>query len=192
MDLNICLPIAAYFLGAVPFGLLIAKAVSGVDVRAHGSGNIGASNVSRVSGRLWGRVTLLLDAAKGALAAGLGFLWGGPELASSAGLAAVVGHCWSVYLGFRGGKGVATTAGVLAVLTPFLMLWGVLVWVSVRWKTRISSLASLWACLAVVSATALLRVEFLAVVAASVGIVVFRHRENLVRLRLGEEPFTKL
>lgn len=192
MDLNICLPIAAYFLGAVPFGLLIARAVSDVDVREHGSGNIGASNVSRVSGSFWGRVTLGLDASKGAFAAGLGMLWGGPELASSSGLAAVIGHCWSVYLRFGGGKGVATTGGVLAILTPILALGAVMLWVVVRWKTRISSLASLAACLAILSATALWRFDCLAVVAAMVGIVVLRHRDNWIRLRQGEEPSTKL
>ena len=192
MDLNICLPIGAYFLGSVPFGLLIVRGVSGVDVRTYGSGNIGASNVSRVSGRHWGRLTLLLDAAKGALAVGLALLWGGLDLAASAGLAAVVGHCWPVYLRFSGGKGVATTAGVLAILAPLIAFLGVAVWMSVRWVTKVSSLASLCACIAVLAATAGLRWELLPLVIALVAIVFLRHRENIERLRLGQEPFTKL
>src|SRR3984957_8845889 len=116
----ISIPIAAYLLGSIPFGLLLGKLFGGRDVRSAGSGNIGATNVARVAGPVAGILTLLLDAAKGALAV---YLAGRLSEQSStwmmiAGLCALVGHCFPIWLGFHGGKGVATAAGVFLVLCP--------------------------------------------------------------------------
>ncbi len=113
--------LGAFFFGAVPFGWLLGR-LAGVDVRKAGSGNIGATNVARTAGRSLGALTLALDAAKGALPAALGLWLDGDRLGAGAGCAAVLGHVFSPFLGFRGGKGVATAAGVFAVLDPAALL----------------------------------------------------------------------
>ncbi|MFH2125460.1 MAG: glycerol-3-phosphate acyltransferase, partial [Pseudomonadota bacterium] len=110
---GLALIIAGYLLGAVPFGLLVSRALGGPDPRQGGSGNIGATNVARQAGRAAGVLTLLLDIGKGLGPAVLTDYWLTPWWAGAVGLAAFVGHCWPVYLSFRGGKGVATFLGVL-------------------------------------------------------------------------------
>ena len=116
----ISIPAAAYLLGSIPFGLLVGKLFGGADVRKAGSGNIGATNVARVAGPLAGILTLLLDAAKGALAVVLAARLSDQSSTwmMIAGLCALVGHCFPIWLGFHGGKGVATAAGVFLVLCP--------------------------------------------------------------------------
>src|SRR6516164_8866789 len=134
--------VAAYLLGAVPFGYLVARA-RGVDILAQGSGNIGATNVGRVLGRRWGLLVFLLDFAKGALPV-LGASLAAsavPELAPgvlavTAALAAFLGHLFPVYLGFRGGKGVATGVGVVAVLLPGIAVAVLLAWAALLVATR--------------------------------------------------------
>src|SRR5262245_15889454 len=140
--------LAAYLVGAVPFGYLVARA-RGVDIFQHGSGNIGATNVGRVLGRKFGVLVFLLDFAKGALpaavAAGLAGRAGNlpPDtLPVAAGLAAFLGHLFPVYLRFHGGKGVATGAGVVAVLLPLPAAGALVAWVVVLCLTRYVSLAS--------------------------------------------------
>ena len=113
------LVIAGYLLGAVPFGLLVSRAMGGPDPRQGGSGNIGATNVARQLGKTAGVLTLLLDIAKGLSPALLADHWLTPWWAGAVGLAAFIGHCWPVYLRFRGGKGVATFLGVLFGLAPW-------------------------------------------------------------------------
>ena len=136
---------AGYLLGSIPFGLLVARAARGVDVRAAGSGNIGATNVARVAGVGPGLLVLFLDAAKGALAVLLAraLLPGALLVQALVGLLAVVGHVAPVWLGFRGGKGVATALGVLGVLVPAAAVAGVLAYALVFLYSRISSLGSL-------------------------------------------------
>ncbi len=191
MDLNTSMIIGAYFLGSVPFGLLIGLGIKGVDVREVGSGNIGASNVSRACGRGWGRVTLLLDALKGALPVALA-LQASMELASAVGLAAILGHCFPIWLRFRGGKGVATSAGAMAVLAPLSTAVAVAVWwVSYR-ATRISAVGSLAACVGLIGALWVLEPHGLRLGVAAVAVVVLRHRENLQRLSQGTEHRTEL
>jgi glycerol-3-phosphate acyltransferase PlsY len=192
VDLNLSLLFAAYFFGSIPFGLLIVRWKAGLDIRTVGSGNIGASNVSRACGKLWGRVTMLLDAAKGGLPCGLALYWGDLELAGAAGLAAIVGHCWPVWLGFKGGKGVATTAGVLAVVSPMASLAGAVSWLLVYSMSKKSSLASLTACVALLVAVAAMRPEQLSLALAIVAIILIRHRENIQRLLAGEERTSSL
>src|SRR5271156_180934 len=137
----------AYLVGAIPFGYLVAR-WRGVDILHQGSGNIGATNVGRVLGRRFGILVFVLDFAKGALPVLAAQTVGPGWLPVTAGLAAFLGHLFPVYLRFRGGKGVATSAGVVAVLLPWPALGAVLTWVAVVCSTRYVSLASLVAALA--------------------------------------------
>jgi glycerol-3-phosphate acyltransferase PlsY len=185
---------AAFLLGAVPFGLLVAKAVSGVDVRTVGSGNVGATNVSRALGRPWFFVVFALDAGKGVapvlLFPGFAGLPHSEWMRAGCGLAAVLGHVFSPFLRFRGGKGVATGAGAAAALAPLPALAALGVFVLVLTAFRYVSLASV--CTAVALAPLSLafgaspQVAVFGVVAAA--IVVARHRENLGRIAAGTEP----
>ncbi len=181
----------AYLVGAVPFGLLLARR-AGVDVRAAGSGNIGAANVARTVGKASGLATLALDAAKGALPvllAGPGL--GGPvELQVAAGAAAVLGHVFPVYLRFRGGKGVATAAGVFVAASPVVTALALAAFVAAFAVTRRVSVGSILAALALALAAAVVdrRAPLVALAAAVALLVIVRHRANLGRLRRGEEP----
>ena len=134
-----------YLAGSVPFGVLVTRWKTGKDVRDHGSGNIGATNVARVAGKALGAVVLVLDAAKGAAAVGaaLHFVPGQPLVHVLTGAAAFCGHVFPVWLKFKGGKGVATALGVLGVLLPFSALAGFAVWAAVLAAFRISSVGSL-------------------------------------------------
>jgi acyl-phosphate glycerol 3-phosphate acyltransferase len=197
--------LAAYLIGAIPFGYLVARG-RGVDILHQGSGNIGATNVGRVLGGRFGLLVFLFDFAKGALPAAVG-LWltahdGGLQsafgpggLGVAAGLAAILGHLFPVYLRFRGGKGVATGAGVVAVLLPLPALGALVTWVVVLCASRYVSLASL-------SAATVLCVLRLAVTpepfapenriltlfcGVAMGLVFLRHRANLARLAHGTE-----
>jgi glycerol-3-phosphate acyltransferase PlsY len=194
---KVLLVVGAYLLGSVPFGLILSRAVAGVDVRQVGSGNIGATNVSRAAGKPLGIVTLLLDAAKAAVPVLLAIMLLAPEGSATmdrwvvaVGLGAFFGHLFPVWLGFRGGKGVATALGLFLVLAPWPALAGVATFAAVVALTRIVSLGSLagtavcaggtfaqygaaspicWAGLAVTAAIAL------------------KHRGNIRRLLRGEE-----
>lgn len=196
----------AYLVGAIPFGLLIARA-RGVDILAHGSGNIGATNVGRVLGRRFGILCFLLDFAKGALPVAVALyvrnhtdaeaeLGLGPDLLPvAAGLAAFLGHIFPVYLRFHGGKGVATGAGVVAVLLPLEAGGAILVWIAVVLASRYVSLASIVAALSLV----VLRLTLVAAPFAGdhfiltlfcliAGIlVIVKHRSNIGRLLRGNE-----
>jgi len=183
----------AYFLGSVPFGILVAHLFDrGVNLRKVGSGNIGATNVSRAVGKAGGILTLLLDAGKGAFAMVLAYnfmdsrvdLW----LALTGG-AAILGHIFPVYLGFRGGKGVATALGIVAFLSPVSAFLLAVLFAAVVYFTRYVSLASLCAAVALPPLMALLA-SSRDYVTLSLGIcflVIFTHRENIRRLLSGEE-----
>jgi len=185
--------LAGYLIGAIPFGYLIARG-RGVDIFAHGSGNIGATNVGRVLGRRFGLLVFGLDFAKGAAAVGLALVLGqGGWAEVGAGLAALLGHMFPVYLGFRGGKGVATGAGVVAVLLPLPTLAALAAWVVTAVAFRYVSLASIVAALVLCVAYLALtwppelsepRTLFCLLAAT---LVVVRHRSNLMRLLQGRE-----
>jgi glycerol-3-phosphate acyltransferase PlsY len=177
-----------YFVGSIPFGLLLALAAGKGDIRKIGSGNIGATNVLRTGSKGLAAAVALLDIGKG-LAAVLAARHWFPETLSAAALAAVIGHCFPVWLKFRGGKGVATNAGVsLGLGWPIGLAYAV-VWLGVLALTRISSLAGMSAVIAAVIAAAVLGFErFVPVLALIALLVIWLHRANVHRLLAGEEP----
>ncbi len=180
-----------YLLASVPFGLVITTLYGGdVDIRAAGSGNIGATNVARVYGwRLAGPV-LALDALKGFLPVLLAMLlWPGAHAAWAqvVGLVAFAGHCWPIYLEFRGGKGVATAAGAMLALTPTSTALAVATWALVFLFGRRSSVAALTATVAVVAFTAWLRPDLMVAVSVVAALITWRHVTNIRRILRGEE-----
>lgn len=184
----------AYFLGSVPFGYVIPRLARGIDIRTVGSGNIGATNVARAMGRKWAILVFALDLLKGAVPSFLGARAGGPALGAAAGMAAVCGHNWSYFLAFRGGKGVATTAGVFLALFPPGVGVALAVWAACLKLTRYVSLSSILAGVALVLCAftiqhdplgADLAVTVLACLAAALSIA--RHRANIGRLMRGKE-----
>jgi len=183
--------IAAYLVGAVPIGWLVARAFGVGDIRRHGSGTIGATNVLRTLGRLPAIVTLLGDVLKGYLAVVLGTTLGGgePTVSAAAAVAAVAGNCWSVFLGFRGGKGVATGLGALLWLAPWATLAAVPVFVVIVASFRYVSLGSLLAAACVPLGALLLGYPRASVLASLLiaAIIVGRHHANIARLRAGTE-----
>ena len=174
-------------LGSIPFGLLLAKAAGKGDIRQVGSGNIGATNVLRTGSKGLAAAVLLLDAGKGFLAVWLAWQWW-PDAAPLAALGAVLGHCFPVWLRFKGGKGVATALGVCLGLGWPIGLAYAVVWLGMMAMTRISSLGGMSAAVAAPVAAVLGRAELVPVLAAIALIVVWQHRANLARLRAGEEP----
>lgn len=193
------LPLLSYLLGAVPFGLLLARS-RGLDIRTLGSGNIGATNVWRQLGRNWGLATFALDVMKGylpaagfpVLAAGwLGFSGSADLLGLGCGVAAIAGHNWPIYLKFRGGKGVATSAGVLLGVAPAAVGVGLAVWVLLFFTTHYVSLASMSAGLTVAAAGWVFYGDAPRALPVTLTllalIVIWRHRANIRRLRQGKE-----
>lgn len=189
----------AYLLGSVPFGLLLTRAAGLGDVRKIGSGNIGATNVLRTGNKRLAAATLLLDGLKGFLAVALVrqffpendpvllFAEAGPVPAAA--LGAVVGHCFPVWLRFKGGKGVATNAGVSFGLAWPIGLAYALVWIGMLAAARISSLAGMCAVVAAAIAAALLGYpQFVPVLLVIAAIIIWLHRANIRRLLRGEEP----
>lgn len=178
-----------YVLGSVPWGLLLTRAAGLGDIRSIGSGNIGATNVLRTGNKALAAVTLVLDAAKGAVALLLGQLLWGPEAGLVAGFGAMLGHAFPVWLGFKGGKGVATGAGVLLSASWWLGLVTLVVWLAVVAATRISSAGALAACAAAPILALLAGRGDLAIFSAGIAaLIVIRHRANITRLLAGTEP----
>jgi glycerol-3-phosphate acyltransferase PlsY len=178
-----------YLLGSVPWGLVLTRAAGLGDIRAIGSGNIGATNVLRTGNKTLAAATLALDIGKGALALWLaGYLWG--ETAGLvAGFGAMLGHAFPAWLGFKGGKGVATGGGVLLAAAWWLGLGAALVWLAVAALTRISSAAAMAACVAApVIALIAGRTDLALFSAGIAALVVYRHKGNIQRLLAGTEP----
>ena len=193
----LAIPIAAYLLGSIPFGLLLTKAFGRGDVRKVGSGNIGATNVARAAGLLAGVFTLILDVAKGAGAVFLAEKLSndGATWMMIAAFAALLGHCFPVWLKFKGGKGVATAAGIFLVLSPLACLAAVILFILVVIFWRYVSLGSVSA-----AAAMPLLIYFLwaprhappgSITFGAVGaalLIIYKHRGNLQRLLEGAEP----
>ena len=177
-----------YLIGSIPFGLILTRFAGAGDIRRIGSGNIGATNVLRTGRKGLALATLLFDAAKGALPTLLATWHGGPMLGGLAGLAAIIGQCYPVWLRFKGGKGVATAAGALAVLNPWALLAAFLVFVLVVSATRFVSLGSILAAIAAPVLAFLQGDHQGALWFALYGaIVIFKHHQNIGRLVRGEE-----
>ncbi len=185
----------SYLLGSVPFGLLVARALGGPDPSAQGSGNLGAANLYRLLGLKGGGLTLLGDVLKGALPTLLARYWLalGPwqdAAVALVGAAAVLGHVFPVYLAFRGGKGVATTFGVVTALCPWAGLNLVLVYLLALSQTRIFSISALIAAWLLPVALGLFSDSkaYLLLAGALSGLILVCHRDNLKRFFRGEEP----
>lgn len=190
MDIQIPFLVFSYLLGAIPFGFLISRWTSGIDVRRHGSGNIGATNVLRSVGKKEAVLTLLADVLKGMLPVLLArFIFGDAQLAALSGVAAVVGHIFPVFLKLRGGKGVATALGVLICLAPWCALGAVLVFSAVTAASRYVSLGSISAAVAAPCLGALFHVPLPAILGMSfiALLVVVRHHQNIRNLLSGSE-----
>lgn len=186
----------AYLLGSIPFGLLFAKWVKGVDLRTIGSGNIGASNAGRALGRRWAIAVFFCDFLKGFLPV-IAIRWVAkdpalvPMLQLGAGTAAVLGHCYSLYLRFEGGKAVATGSGTVVAIDPIVFLVGGVVWLVTRKLTRYNGLASILMSLSWPITAAILdleKPEFVLGTAVLAVFILVRHRSNIQRMRAGTEP----
>ena len=181
--------VAGYLLGSVPFGLVWAKLFGLGDIRAIGSGNIGATNVLRTGHRVAAFLTLLGDVGKGAFAVIVARVLMGEDAAQAAGLGAYIGHLYPVYIGFRGGKGVATWLGTMAAVAWPVGLAAALTWLATALVFRISSLAGLMAAALTPVWTLVLGRGEVFLLALLLGALIFaRHRENIARLMRGEEP----
>jgi glycerol-3-phosphate acyltransferase PlsY len=190
MILTSILILAAYFLGAIPFGLLIARFQKGVDIRDHGSGNIGTSNVLRTLGKRAALLTLAGDLIKGYLPILIGRHWGISEFGlTMAGIAAIAGHNWPVYVGFRGGKGVATGFGAALGIMPSLAGLSLIVYIAVAAIGRYTSLAALTSSASLLLWAHLWKASRAQILFAAIAtlLIYVRHRENIQRLLSGAE-----
>jgi glycerol-3-phosphate acyltransferase PlsY len=186
----------AYLLGAIPFGYLLVRWKTGGDVRAKGSGNIGATNVMRTTGRVAGIATLLLDIAKGYVAVWIAGRLTGHDTVwmSLAALAVVTGHAYPVFLGFKGGKAVASFVGAFLCLTPWALAAEVIVFVAVVAWTRHISMGSIVGAATFPLAVWLVMKMAIPALAAAIGgaLIIYRHSNNIKRLRAGTENVFKL
>lgn len=188
--------LGAYFLGSIPWGVVFARLFSGQDIRHQGSGNIGATNVGRSIGLLPGLLTLSLDVAKGALPVFLAVVFsrnvtgGGDLFAGLVALAALMGHLYPCFLGFKGGKGVATAAGCFSVLAPMALAVSVVVFLAVAIVSRRVSAGSVGAAAALPPAVWLTGQSGIVTGCAGIAalFIIFRHRENIRRIVSGAEP----
>ena len=184
----------SYILGSIPNGLILGKAIWGVDLRQHGSKNIGATNAWRTIGKAGGISIFALDFLKGAVSAYLGLHLGGSELAGVlCGILAIAGHSWSVFLAFKGGKGVATGLGVIAALMPMVTLIVFAVWFAIVYFTGYVSLGSIVGAALVPILTLLfgLHTEFLILGLIAAVFIIYRHKSNIERLLNGTESKIK-
>jgi len=194
MMIEISAVCAAYLLGAIPFGLVISKLISGQDPREHGSGNIGATNAMRAGGKLVGALTLLADIGKGALPVTLAIIFELSEIWIAAiAVATFVGHIFPVYLKFQGGKGVATMLGVMLPWQPLAALFGILVWIAALKISHYVSLASILGALALPLLIACTNDSIPALLVGMLfaSLVTIKHSSNIKRLIDGTETSTR-
>ncbi|MEX2570424.1 MAG: glycerol-3-phosphate 1-O-acyltransferase PlsY [Gemmatimonadota bacterium] len=184
--------IASYLLGSVPSSYIAGRLVRGIDLREHGSGNLGATNTFRVLGARVAAPVMVSDMFKGFAPAGIFAHWDGSDAwawALAYGAAAILGHVFSVYMRFRGGKGVATAAGVFLALSPVAVGFALGAWLLVLWSSRMVSLASVVAAAILVVALILTesRPEVMSLGIAVAAFVIYAHRSNIGRILRGEE-----
>ena len=189
MPVTVLVVIAGYLIGSVPFALILARRLGIDDLRRIGSGNLGAANVLRTSGVRAGVTVMLLDMAKGAGSVLLAQRFDGGAVTAAAGLAAIVGHVFPVWLRFRGGKGVATACGVFSLLTPLAVGPTLAVFLGAVWVTRYISVGSILASVALtpIAYATGSSAPVLAVGVAAANLIVIRHRTNLARVLAGTE-----
>ncbi len=181
--------VVSYLLGSIPFGLLLTRAAGLGDIRAIGSGNIGATNVLRTGRRGLAAATLLLDAAKAALAVILAQHLAGANAMPTAACAAILGHCFPVWLKFAGGKGVASAIGVLVALNWHLGVACAAIWLAIVMITRMSSAGAVAACIAApVLSLVILPPGWWLATGLIAALILWRHRPNIARLIAGTEP----
>jgi glycerol-3-phosphate acyltransferase PlsY len=179
----------AYLIGSIPFGLLLTRVAGLGDVRKIGSGNIGATNVLRTGNKAIAAATLALDIGKGFVAVALGWRFGGPDLAVLTAYGAMLGHCFPVWLKFKGGKGVATFLGVVTGLAAPLSLICAVAWIVAVLITRWSSVGGILAAVTAPAAAYVMGDQQIFEATASMALLVcVRHHENIKRLLKGEEP----
>ncbi|KAA1178348.1 glycerol-3-phosphate 1-O-acyltransferase PlsY [Rhizobium tropici] len=180
--------VIGYLLGSIPFGLLLTRMAGLGDVRNIGSGNIGATNVLRTGNKGLAAATLLLDALKGTAAVLISVHFFGGDAGVLAGFAAFIGHIFPVWIGFKGGKGVATYLGILLGLAPLMALIFAIVWLVIAFTTRYSSLSALVATLVIPVVLWILGVDKIAAVMALMTVISwYKHRANIARLTAGTE-----
>ena len=189
---TICLilwAIAGYLLGSIPFGMILARVMGLGNLRDIGSGNIGATNVLRTGNKTAAALTLLFDAGKGAAIVLIARAFAGEDAAQLAGLAAIIGHCFPVWLRFKGGKGVATYFGLMIALSPIVGLAAGAIWIVVAAIGRYSSAAALFAAGWAPLIVAYMTDGKLFVLSCILAVLIYaRHRTNIKRLRAGQEP----
>ena len=186
--------ISSYVIGSIPNGLILGKAIWGVDLRQHGSKNIGATNAWRTIGKPAGISIFVLDMLKGFLGAGLGvFYAGAPEYGVLCGILAVVGHSWSLFLRFKGGKSVSTGLGVLIMLMPVIAGLVFLVWLAIVYVTRYVSLGSIVgaALVPVLAYIFDMPPVYIGFGALAAVFIIYRHKTNIERLLNGTESKIK-
>lgn len=186
---NLALVILCYIIGAIPFSYLVSL-IKGVDIRTRGSGNVGATNVLRTLGPAAAAAALAADLLKGVVAAWIGTMTGSEWMIAACAFAAVVGHCYSVFLRFKGGKGVATSGGIVLYLFPRELLILLVVFLVVVALLRYVSLGSVTVAALLPILTLVMREPTeLAILSLLLAVlVIYRHRENIQRLRSGTEP----
>lgn len=189
--------IICYLIGSIPTSFLIAKYLKGIDIREHGSGNVGATNTARVVGKLPGLLVLAIDILKGLVCVmlvaklfiGFGINIDPAIYALMLGSMAIIGHIWTVFLGFKGGKGIATSSGVFIGVAPKIFLAALVIWIIVfAWK-RYVSLASIISAISIPVMLAVMSYppSFVVITSVVCGITVYRHYPNIKRLVRGEE-----
>ena len=186
--------VISYLLGSIPFALIAGRLSKGIDIREYGSGNLGATNAFRVLGVKLGIIVISADIIKGAIPAYLGLLWGGDVWAVAAGVCAIVGHSYPIFAGLKGGKSIATGAGVFLVLMPSAIIVAIIVFIIVLLSSQYVSLASLLGALSLLVTSIVLQYGLLKIVAVALvfAFVVYRHRANIERLLHGRENKAKL
>jgi glycerol-3-phosphate acyltransferase PlsY len=191
MPIGIFIALFGYLLGSVPTGLLLAKFFSKVDPRKTGSGNIGATNIFRTAGKGLGILTLVGDILKGMIPIVLASWLELPDLwRAIAGLSSFLGHIFPIFLGFKGGKGVATASGVYLIISPTAVLIEALLFVGIVWRSRYISLGSICCATTIPILIAFFRSDSQAYFIVSViiaALILYRHQENIVRLLQGTE-----
>jgi len=191
MPIGLFLALFGYLLGSVPTGLLLSKLFARVDPRQAGSGNIGATNIFRTAGKGLGVVTLVGDVLKGMIPIGIAIQLGTSDLwLAAVGLTTFLGHIFSIFLGFRGGKGVATALGLYLVISPIAVLIEVLLFAGLVWRWRYISLGSISCATTIPVLIAFFRSDSQVYFILSVliaALILYRHKENIVRLLQGSE-----